>query len=72
MECENCKFWTKHSEEISKVLKCPDHGDCKRYPPALDQFRGTVNPYFYPSVCKDNQCGEWTSKDTKERKWWQL
>ena len=49
--CEQCRWWHQHQPT-------GQHGQCRRYPPAVIMSHGLVRP----TMEADNYCGEWRDK----------
>lgn len=52
-KCETCRYWT-HSEQT----ELEGYRICKRYPPNLFIDEDGDIAQFWPTVRKDNHCGE--------------
>ena len=57
-QCSNCKFW---EEEDAFVGEDRTYGQCKRYPPLIQELEQSDWPKW-PKTYSVNWCGEWEAK----------
>lgn len=65
-KCENCEFAAEMPPDPNNIGKNNDQFQCHRYPPSVSlmpvqtaQGMGAAIHSVYPTVDKNNACGEW-------------
>lgn len=58
-ECQNCLYSLFYF--INETEELEDEGVCHRYPP-----NGTGKDAMFPTVYKDDWCGEWKPEEPEE------